>query len=93
MVYQGENVLVIESKKKEGCRVLLDRTTLLKLQYLEESIFETVTRKTNIIRPVVLNQFAMIGNYIDQEFTKVDKPPKTNEEMMIFIKNLPRLPI
>jgi len=60
MVYQGENVLVIESKKKEGCHVLLDRKNLLKLQYLEESIFETVTRKTNIIRPVVLNQFAMI---------------------------------
>ncbi|XP_060874784.1 uncharacterized protein LOC132948372 [Metopolophium dirhodum] len=88
MVYQGENVLVIESKKKEGCRVLLDRKNLLKLQYLEESIFETVTRKTNIIRPIVLNQFAMIGNYIDREFTKVEKPPKTNEEMVIFIKNL-----
>ncbi|KAL4123322.1 hypothetical protein QTP88_015519 [Uroleucon formosanum] len=55
---------------------------------LEESIFETVTRKTNIIRPVILNQFAMIGNYIDQEFTKVEKPPKTNEEIIIFIKNL-----
>lgn len=77
MVYQGENVLVIESMKKEGCCVLLDRKNLLKLQYLEESIFETVTQKTNIIRPVVLNQFAMIGNYIDQEFTKVEKPLRT----------------
>ncbi|KAL4083680.1 hypothetical protein QTP88_028996 [Uroleucon formosanum] len=73
MVYKRENVLVIESKKKEGCH---------------ESIFETVTRKTNFIRPVVLNQFLMIGNYIDREFIKVEKPPKTNEEIMIFIKNL-----
>jgi len=88
MVYRGENVLVIESKKKEGCRVLLDRKNLLKLQYMEESIFETVTRKTNIIRPVALNQFAMIGNYIDREFTNVQSPPKTNEEMLIIIKNL-----
>ncbi|XP_026809303.1 uncharacterized protein LOC113551321 [Rhopalosiphum maidis] len=31
MVYRGENVLVVESKKKEGCRVLLDRKNLMKL--------------------------------------------------------------
>ena len=27
----------------------------------------------------------MIGNYLDQEFTKVENP---NEEMIVFIKNL-----
>ncbi|KAL4090193.1 hypothetical protein QTP88_025092 [Uroleucon formosanum] len=27
-------------------------------------------------------------NYLDQEFTKVDLPPKTPEEMIVFIKNL-----
>ncbi|KAF0771148.1 Uncharacterized protein FWK35_00003043 [Aphis craccivora] len=52
MVYRGESVLVIESKKKEGCRVLLDRKSLLKLQYIEESIFETIARKSPIIRSV-----------------------------------------
>jgi len=30
----------------------------------------------------------LIGNYIDRAFTKVETPPKTNEEMTIFIKNL-----
>jgi len=29
-----------------------------------------------------------MGNYLDQEFTKVDSPPKTPEEMIVFIKNL-----
>jgi len=85
MVYQGENMLVIESKTQAWCRVLLNRTDLMKLQYLEWSILETVVRKSTIIRPVVLKQFETIGNYLNQEFTNVKSPPKTNEEMIIFI--------
>ncbi|KAF0697281.1 Uncharacterized protein FWK35_00034003 [Aphis craccivora] len=88
MVYKGENMLVIESKTQAGCRVLLNRTDLIKLQYLEWSIHETVAQKSTIIRPVVLKQFEIIGNYIDREFTNVLSPPKTIEEMIIFIKNL-----
>ncbi|XP_060865282.1 uncharacterized protein LOC132946181 [Metopolophium dirhodum] len=88
MVYQGENMLVIESKTQAGCRVLLSRTDLMKLQYLEWSINETVVRKSTIIRPLVLKQFETMGNYLDQEFTKVDSPPKTPEEMIVFINNL-----
>lgn len=88
MMYSGENVLVIESKNHEGCRILLNRSDLIQLQYLEWCIFETVTRKSTIIRPVVLKQFETIGNYLDQEFTNVKSPPKTNEEMIVFIKNL-----
>jgi hypothetical protein len=88
MVYQGENVLVIESKKKEGCRVLLNRADLMKLQYLEWSIHETVVRKSTLIRPVVLSQFQIIGDYIDKKFTNVKSPPKNIDEMIIFIKNL-----
>ncbi|KAF0696172.1 Uncharacterized protein FWK35_00037222 [Aphis craccivora] len=44
---QGENVLVIESKIQDGCRIriLLNRSDLLKLQDLEWSIFETIERK------------------------------------------------
>ena len=88
MMYSGENVLVIESKNHEGCRILLNRSDLIQLQYLEWCIFETVTRKLTITRPVVLRQFKTIGNYLDQEFTNVESPPKTNEEMIVFIKNL-----
>ncbi|KAF0711234.1 Uncharacterized protein FWK35_00028687 [Aphis craccivora] len=79
MVYRGENVLVNETKKKEGCRVLLDRKNLLKLQYIEESIFETIARKSTIIQPVVLRQFEIIGNYIDREFTNADDIVKNIE--------------
>ncbi|KAL4152958.1 hypothetical protein QTP88_000791 [Uroleucon formosanum] len=88
MVYRGENMLVIVSKTQDGCRILLNRTDLIRLQYLEWSIHETVVRKSAIIRPAVLKQFEIIGDYIDRKFTKVEKPSKTNEEMMIFIKNL-----
>ncbi|KAE9536177.1 hypothetical protein AGLY_007400 [Aphis glycines] len=35
MMYSGENVLVIETKNRDGCRVLLNRGDLLRLQYLE----------------------------------------------------------
>lgn len=88
MLCQGENMLVIESKTQDGCRVLLNRTDLMKLQYLEWCIFETVVRKSTIIRPVVIKQFDMFLNYIDIESAKVDSPPKTPEEMVTFIKNI-----
>jgi len=88
MVYNGENTLVIETKAQIGCRILLNHSDLLRLQDLEWSIHETVIRKTNIIRPSVIRQFELIGNYIDGAFTKAETPPKTNEEMTIFIKNL-----
>ncbi|KAE9536138.1 hypothetical protein AGLY_007361 [Aphis glycines] len=45
MMYSGENVLVIEKKNRDGCRVLLNRGDLLRLQYLECSIFESIMRK------------------------------------------------
>ena len=88
MVYGGENVLVIESKTQDGCRVLLNRVDLIHLQYLEWCIYETVTQKTNIIRPAVLKQFDTVLNYIDQELTKMEYPPKTDEELIAFIKNV-----
>ncbi|KAL4103976.1 hypothetical protein QTP88_019289 [Uroleucon formosanum] len=88
MVYQGENMLVIESKAQAGCRVLLNRADLIKLQYLEWNITETVVRKSTLIRPVALSQFQIIGDYIDKEFTNVKSPPKNIDEMIIFIKNL-----
>ncbi|XP_022161881.1 uncharacterized protein LOC111027773 [Myzus persicae] len=77
MLYKGENMLVIESKTQDGCRVLLNRADLMKLQYLEWCIFETVVRKSTIIRPVVIKQFDIFLNFIDIESAKVDSPPKT----------------
>jgi len=88
MMYQGENMLVVESKTQSGCRVLLNRADLIKLQYLEWSIHETIARKSAIIRPLVVKQFEIMGNYLDHEFTKVETPPKNIDEMIIFIKNL-----
>ncbi|KAE9529201.1 hypothetical protein AGLY_011997, partial [Aphis glycines] len=63
-------------------------TLCKKEQGLEWSIHETVVHKTNIVRPTVIRQFELIGNYIDGAFTKVETPPKTNDDMPIFIKNL-----
>ncbi|KAL4153881.1 hypothetical protein QTP88_001714 [Uroleucon formosanum] len=88
MVYQGENMLVIESKAQAVCRFLLNRADLIKLQYLEWSITETVVRKSTLIRPEALSQFQIIGDYIDREFTDVKSPPKNIDEIIIFIKNL-----
>ncbi|KAF0755249.1 52 kDa repressor of the inhibitor of the protein kinase-like [Aphis craccivora] len=81
-------ICLSSNQKQAGCRVLLNRTDLKKLQYLEWSIHETVARKSTIIRPVVLKLFEIIGNFIDREFSNVLSPPKTIEEMIIFIKNL-----
>lgn len=88
MVYNRENVLVIESKTQDGCRILLNRADLIQLQYLEWCIFETVSRKSTITQPAVLKQFDTVLNYIDQEFTKMESPPRTNEEIITFIKNV-----
>jgi len=88
MAYGGENVLVIESKIQDGCRVLLNRADLIVLQYLEYAIFETFVRKSIIIRPTILKQFKMFGDFIDQEFSKVKSSLRTNEEMNTFIKNI-----
>jgi hypothetical protein len=45
MVYSGSNVLVIESKDIDGCRVLLNRKDLIRLQELEWCITENINEK------------------------------------------------
>lgn len=87
MVYCGENVLVMESKIQDGCRVLLNRGDLLDLQNLEWPIFETVARKSTIMRPIILKQLKMFVNYSDQKLTTVKSPPRA-DEMNRFISNL-----
>ena len=63
MVYRGQSMLVVESKIKDGCRVLLNREDLLTLQNIEWSIFETVVRKSTKIRHMVLRQLHEISVY------------------------------
>ena len=88
MMYSGENTLVIESKIHDGCRILLNHTELIRLQYLEWCIFETIIRKSTIMQPIILNQFEIFTEYLDRELIKVKSPPRTIEEMIIFIKNI-----
>ncbi|XP_015377593.1 PREDICTED: uncharacterized protein LOC107171849 [Diuraphis noxia] len=85
MVYGGENVIVIESKTQDGCRVLLNRKHLIQLKYLEWCIFETITQKSIMTQPAVLKQFEMFLNYINVEFTKVDSH-RLFSEYLLFVE-------
>ena len=85
MIYRGQNMIVIESKSQIGCRILLDRKDLLTLQHLEWSIFETIERKTNFVRPKVIQQFDRITAYFTNNF---QNQASTNlEKMIAIIKN------
>ncbi|XP_050064987.1 uncharacterized protein LOC126553916 [Aphis gossypii] len=88
MMYSGENVLVIDTKNRDGCRVLLNRGDLLRLQYLECSIFESIVRKEVFIAPLVIKQYEEIVEYHDKKFSQHKSPPKTVDEMVVFIKNI-----
>jgi len=86
MIYRGENMLVIESKIQDGCRVLLNRKDLMTIQYIEWSLYETVVRKTKIIVPLVSQQFKQMSSYLKSCI----KPGKsmTKEEITNFIKSV-----
>ncbi|KAL4103950.1 hypothetical protein QTP88_019267 [Uroleucon formosanum] len=88
MVYGGENVLVLESKNREGCRVLLNRSDLIQLQYLESSIFETIVRKDLFTSPLVLKQIDEFAAYLEVRCSQEKSPPKNIEEMKMYIKNM-----
>ncbi|XP_016655965.2 uncharacterized protein LOC107882302 [Acyrthosiphon pisum] len=88
MVYCNENVLVVESKNREGCRVLLNRSDLLQLQYLESSIFETIARKDIFIAPLILKQIDEFCAYLEEKCSREKSPPKSIEEMKMYIKNM-----
>ncbi|KAF0750568.1 Uncharacterized protein FWK35_00018818 [Aphis craccivora] len=64
MVYQGENMLVIKSKIQDGCRILLNHNDFLKLQDLKWSIFEIIDRKTEIVKPLIIQQINQIASYL-----------------------------
>lgn len=86
MVYKGEHVLVVESKKTNGCRVILNRRDLMTIQDLEWTFFETIARKTGIVRPIILNQLDQITEYFKTDFN-IDKSA-TLEKVISIIKGI-----
>jgi len=86
MIYRGENMLVIESKIQDGCRVLLNGKDLMAIQYLEWSIYEAVVRKTKIIVPLVSKQFKQMSTYLKSCINS--GKTKTKEEVTNFIKSV-----
>jgi len=86
MVYRGENVVVFDSKIVEGCRVLLPRKDLLTLQDLEWAIFETTTRKSMVVLPMLLEQYYKIINVLKNKITR--KGLTQHEEIKLFIVSL-----
>jgi len=85
MVYQGENMLVIKSKIQDGCRILLNRSDLLRLQDLEWSILETIERKTKIVKPLVKQQINQIALYLK---TNTEVETRTFEDMTNCVKSI-----
>jgi len=88
MVYGGENVLVIESKTQDGCRVLLNREDFIQLQYLECSIFESIVRKEVYTAPLITRQFDDFAMYLHEKSARLKSPPKNLEDMLIFVKKI-----
>ncbi|KAL4097926.1 hypothetical protein QTP88_022618 [Uroleucon formosanum] len=88
MVYGGINVLVIESKTEDGCRVLLNRADLIQLQNLEWSISATIRDKDIFIKPKILDQMNEYCEYLIGKTLQVDSPPKNIHEMKIFINTV-----
>jgi len=88
MRYCNENVLVVESKNREGCRVLLNRSDLIQLKYLESSIFETIVRKDIFTASLILKQIGKFGAYLEEKCSREKSPAKNIEEMKMYIKNM-----
>jgi len=88
MVYIGENVLVIESKILDGCRVLVNRSNLIRLQYLERSIIESITRKEIYSVPLIQCQTKEFVAYLHEKCIQMESPLKNVDEMLTFVKNV-----
>ncbi|CAI6360079.1 unnamed protein product [Macrosiphum euphorbiae] len=88
MVYSGSNVLVIESKTEDGCRVLLNRIDLIKLQELEWCITASIKEKEEKIKPEIIKQISDYCEYLREKCLQSDSPPNNLREMEIFIRNV-----
>lgn len=84
--YRGDNMLVIESNHQPGCRVLLSRQNLLKLQDMQWAIGEAITRKSSIIRSTVMEQTDLVATYLCTNIY-VEKSSSI-EEMSTVIRNM-----
>jgi len=87
MVFVGVNVLVIESKTEDGCRVFLNRTDLIQLQNFEWSISASIREKDIFIKPKIIKQMNEYSEYLIGKILQVDSPLKNVQEMQIFINN------
>jgi len=88
MVYGEINVLVIESKTEDGCRILLNRADLIQLQKLEWSISASIGEKVVFIKPKIIKEMNQYCDYLAKQFLQVNSPkPKNMHEMRIFINN------
>ncbi|CAI6375084.1 unnamed protein product [Macrosiphum euphorbiae] len=88
MVYSGSNVLVIESKTEDGCRVLLNRIDLIELQELEWCITGSIKEKEEKIKPEIIKQISDYCEYLSEKCLQSDSPPNNLREMEIFIRNV-----
>ncbi|KAL4119764.1 hypothetical protein QTP88_012543 [Uroleucon formosanum] len=88
MVCNSSNALVIESKTEDGCRVLLNRIDLIKLQELECCITTSISEKETNIKPVVIRQISDYCEYLRKKCLQSDSPPNDSREMEIFIRNV-----
>ena len=86
MIYRDENMLVFKSKVDEGCRVLLSLEDLLAVQDLEWVIIELTTRKSLVVRPLLLDQFEKMVHFIQNKITI--RGLSKYEEIKQFIKRL-----
>ncbi|XP_060859915.1 uncharacterized protein LOC132937106 [Metopolophium dirhodum] len=86
MIYRGECMLVIESKVEHGCRILLSPKELMAIQNMEWTIFETVSRKTMVVRPMILLQLDQITEYFKNDYN-IEKDA-TFEEFVAIIKGI-----
>jgi len=79
---------VFESKNREGCRVLLNRSDLIQLQYLEFPIFKAIVRKDIFNNPLTLKQIDEFCAYLEERCSREKSPPQNIEEMKMYIKNM-----
>ncbi|XP_060846958.1 uncharacterized protein LOC132932470 [Rhopalosiphum padi] len=84
--YRGDNMLAVESHHQQGCRVLLSRRNLLKLQDMQWIINETVALKSNIIRDAVIGQTDLVATYLNAN-VHVEKT-STVEEIIAIVHNI-----
>lgn len=88
MVYRGINVLVIESKTEDVCRVLLNRMDLMQLQKLEWCVSISIDEKDIYIKPKIINQMNQYCEQLVEKIFQADSLPKNVHEMQIFINNI-----